>query len=134
MDLDDMLWHLRLDLLYHTRTNEPEMAQASLDTWRARTSIQVWQEGFVASVRSSRMWEELGFESAKGFHIKHKLQDNRSKALLCEAGIRLYSDFMIEKLLEVAKRAEIHYRSKESNPHIQILRSLLQRWTPRLGG
>ena len=47
MDLDDMIWHL--DLLYRTRTNDPEMAQAALVsiTSRQRTSLQIWKKRFL---------------------------------------------------------------------------------------
>eukprot|EP00920_Eleutheroschizon_duboscqi_P005043 GHVT01011700.1.p1 GENE.GHVT01011700.1~~GHVT01011700.1.p1 ORF type:complete len:202 (-),score=10.81 GHVT01011700.1:3-518(-) len=117
MNLDDMLWHL--DLLYGTRTMDPEMAQSSLERVTRGKHEPAYRFG-------KRVLLLASAATVKGENLDLKAQRAFVAGINCKVTApklryaRYDEECTMERLLEVAEQngpaTEIHYQLWRVDP------------------
>ena len=113
MNLDDMLWHL--DLLYKTRTTDPEMAQTALE-------VVTRGETEPAYLFGKRVLILAAAATVEGERIDLKAQRAFVSGINCPVTAprlrkaRMKLGCTMESLLKLAEQTECHYQLKRVDP------------------
>eukprot|EP00919_Chromeraceae_sp_WS-2016_P081281 GHVR01192022.1.p2 GENE.GHVR01192022.1~~GHVR01192022.1.p2 ORF type:complete len:188 (+),score=12.32 GHVR01192022.1:477-1040(+) len=113
MNLDDILWHL--DLLYGATINDTEMAQASLEKLMREPNEPAYKYGkrvLILASASHVIGENLDVKAQRAFVAGINCDITGPELRYAREDPYCTMD----KLLEVARNAEMHYRLKRIDP------------------